>query len=150
VTRNSIRGMCVAPTALGSRRIGFPALTGWANFCRAYGAWKRRETRTSVSGERQHQMARYRQACAPGTACRAPTEKQVVGRWNPLRSEVRGRPPRRRSRRASVDATKPQFKCQRAFGSRRESGRDFPPRRASPVICRLADRGASVHWPLVQ
>jgi hypothetical protein len=31
-------GDCVAPTALGTRLFDFPALPGWANVCRAYGA----------------------------------------------------------------------------------------------------------------
>ncbi len=89
VTRDLIRGVCAAPTALGKRLTGLPALPGWANFCRAsgarqrvvvcraYGDWKRRETRSSVSGEGRHQMAWYRQACAPGTIYRAPTEDKT-------------------------------------------------------------------------
>jgi hypothetical protein len=40
--RISGRGDGVAPTALGLSSELFPALTGWANFCRAYGAGETR------------------------------------------------------------------------------------------------------------
>ena len=88
----------VTPTALGIRRLCFPALPGGANFCRTYGAWERREPSdlhagrmavpdgpTSPSMRAGHGMlaptgkrrrrggwSRRRQARAPGTACGAP------------------------------------------------------------------------------
>ena len=37
-----VREECAAPTALDEFLLLYPALTGWANFCRAYGAQKRK------------------------------------------------------------------------------------------------------------
>jgi hypothetical protein len=41
---------CAAPTALGKRLAGLPALTGWANVWRAYGAQERQNAQTSMPG----------------------------------------------------------------------------------------------------
>src|SRR5271168_5536942 len=71
----------VAPTALGTRRLCFPALPGGANFCRAYGApihesrFSHRLVRPTLSPERMERslgslllrLARYCD-CSSGRA----------------------------------------------------------------------------------
>ena len=104
----------VAPTALGTRRLCFPALPGGANFCRAYGApidesrFSHRLVRPALSRERRDPSAR-RYCDSLGTANDLPGAQQYLAR-------------RRSSehRQECLCHQKP-FSCQRASGSRRES-----------------------------
>ncbi len=148
--------MCVAPTALGSQRIGFPALPGWANFFRASGARPR--------SYRLSRLRRLEKARSP--KLRVGRKAAPYGAVSPSMCAGHGMPrPYRKASRRHVESV-PRRSAERPFATALQAS-DCPCQKTAIqmsksvrlssrertrllVTGRLAESRTRVYCPLVQ